>query len=156
LSDKVRYIYASLQKDYLFCRYPKEKKRRFRCGHSDICIDEKYLCDGVIDCQAVNNIDDEIVCPWRQTKAIDEEHRNFICQDNTVLHIKDRCNGYSDCIDEEDEHFCYLGEQEKNQASLFASHVDDIVLYPPFTTVYNRQKSSSVILSAAQSKQPIK
>ena len=116
----------------LLFRYPADKNRRFRCGKSDLCISVEYLCDGVSDCNIVNNNDDEILCPWRQTTGENERKRNFVCEDGVVLDLSWRCDGESDCTQGEDEYSCYLRDPPSTNRvpSLSNSVLRDIIVYP--------------------------
>ncbi|KRT82105.1 lipoprotein receptor, partial [Oryctes borbonicus] len=71
---------------------------QFNCTSGD-CIDERYRCDGNIDCQFDSSDEEGCVlnCP----------HDHFKC-DNVCIISKRRCDGHVDCVDGSDERNCSL------------------------------------------------
>ncbi len=128
----------------LISRYPLEKLRRFRCGgSSDVCIDANLLCDGIADCdQPTNSSDDEIVCPWRKAYA---NHREFVCENGTVINKRQRCDSFRDCKNGEDEYYCFISDP----GDLYLEHLpsfnqlEDIIVYPPLNDQnFHRQENA--------------
>jgi hypothetical protein len=128
-------------------RYPTDKGRRFRCGESNLCISEKQLCDGVSDCQSVNNNDDELLCPWRLTNGTNSTKRYFQCEDKVKFDLYVRCDGIMDCSNGEDEYFCYLSDPPSSGKMISSSNslLGDFVVYPTHMFVVDDKRTTTSI-----------
>ncbi|KYM77742.1 Vitellogenin receptor, partial [Atta colombica] len=72
----------------------------FKCSEHNVCISKKNVCDGIAHCP--NGEDETIDC--YEKKICKKDH--FTCTNGECIDIKDRCNGYYDCIDHSDEKNC--------------------------------------------------
>ncbi|CAF1580370.1 unnamed protein product [Adineta ricciae] len=64
-------------------KYPFNRKRRFNCMNSSVCINLDQVCDTIIDCPFE---DDERVCPW----LFQSNSSKFHCENSPSL-PRDRC-----------------------------------------------------------------
>ncbi|XP_046578540.1 G-protein coupled receptor GRL101-like [Haliotis rubra] len=81
----------------------------FRCRRNDKCIDNKYLCDGVNDCQDYNVGSDENYCSQNISDVCAEfprSSRHFACPDGQCIPAKGQCDYIADCLHGEDESGC--------------------------------------------------
>ncbi|CAF4029208.1 unnamed protein product, partial [Rotaria sordida] len=85
-------------------KYPTDRKRRFYCMNSSLCIRPDQVCDTIIDCPFE---DDERVCPWLFKSNLSQ----FYCN-NSLTHFDTRCGlqkpGDNDCQMNEHIWFCDL------------------------------------------------
>ena len=93
----------------VICRYPRNPTKRFRCGNSSTCVDERQICNAMRDCPLDHVEDEKILCPWQTDRPVEViTNAHFTCKNNRKIHPFDVCDGYLDCPDGEDERFCNI------------------------------------------------
>lgn len=107
-----------------------DKRKRFRCGNSSICLDEKQLCDKINDCPGVHFDDEQLLCPWLSGSTITNVNQKyFTCRNNLILPWEKRCDATRNCPHGEDEDFCWLAEPPRKNLNLFKL-LSDMAVYP--------------------------
>lgn len=107
-----------------------DKRRRFRCGNSSICLEPEQICNGIRDCPISDFEDEHVSCPWSGT-YFEEDYVgfDFVCRDHSEIEEYKVCNTVRDCPGGEDELWCNLSDPPW-KLDFNGRLLSDIVVYP--------------------------